>query len=56
MKREVNEGSIMDSFIDVGLIGEAKRFQEEFKLDGEEAEKVLELLRKRRRDWKFRYP
>ncbi len=38
------------------LVEEARKFQEEFRLSEEEAEKMLDLLCKSRREWRFRYP
>jgi len=38
------------------LVEEAKRFQEEFRLSEEESKKMLDLLHKNRREWRFRYP
>lgn len=38
------------------LVEEAKKFQEEFRLSEKEAKKMLDLLRKNRREWRFRYP
>ena len=38
------------------LVKEAKKFQEEFSLSEADATKMLELLRKKRHEWRFRYP
>lgn len=38
------------------LVEEARKFQEEFKLRDEDAKKMLDLLRKTRQEWRFRYP
>jgi len=38
------------------LVKEAKKFQSEFKLDEKTAKEMLDLLRAKRREWRFRYP
>ena len=47
---------IIREIIDEKLVEDAWKFQEEFKLSEEDAERMLDLLRRRRKDWRFRYP